>query len=213
MDGTFMYVCQKCQEAIENFERTQMLETMTKELPALHLCLCPQCAFEYRRYRSSENVIKGFLSKIKRLNENDFKKEDPIKVSIEGSEIWFTQTHAAEIRELLNFIDIDDVVNKKPDDKTLEKKESYPSTMGPIKEKELAKENKEDKADDSTKNKTAFTIDELYRGRRIRHRMVGNGVVKEYKDDLLTIRFDDPKIGTKSYGFKKSMERKLLELL
>ena len=115
-EGTYEYACQMCHEPIENFERTQLMDTMTKELPSLFLCLCPECAFDYRRFRSDENQLGQFLRDIRSLSDDDINEDNPVSIDCGSEEMWFTQTHAAEIRELLNMMDDEETVIPEKED-------------------------------------------------------------------------------------------------
>ena len=99
--GSGKYACQMCHKAVERYEKCQIKKSIDTELDALYLCMCPNCAAKYRDLRNSEPIIQKFLYDIEHLDENKIIAQDPVKINIENESIWFTQTHIAEIKELL----------------------------------------------------------------------------------------------------------------
>lgn len=96
------FACQLCHESILDFEATEVFLQPEKELAPLHLCLCPNCAVIYRRLRTYSgttiNMRKAFLF----MKDIDIENSNYVAISIsKNKELWFTQLHFAEIRELL----------------------------------------------------------------------------------------------------------------
>ena len=101
-NNRFKFACQLCHETCSSFEATELFLKPETELDPVNLCLCPNCAAAYRRIRANEditgNIRKAFLS----MNDTDIENSDYVSISIDDDdELWFTQTHFAEIRELM----------------------------------------------------------------------------------------------------------------
>lgn len=98
----FKFACQLCHDACSNPEAAEVFLKPETELDPVNLCLCPNCAAEYRKLRADahvmDNVYKAFLTK----SDADIESEDYVAIAIDDDhELWFTQTHFAEIRELM----------------------------------------------------------------------------------------------------------------
>ncbi len=93
--------CQMCHNPVDRLEKCQLSLDMEKELDVMYLCMCPNCAAEYREMRYDEQTIQNFKTKILNLEEKEINSNDPIKIDCGTKSIWFTQIHVAEIRELL----------------------------------------------------------------------------------------------------------------
>ena len=101
IDATSQYACQMCHKPSIRFEKCQLLPKMDEELEPMYLCMCPDCAADYRQKRGNDAIVGEFLQAIYNLNDNDINQMDPVKISFADKSIWFTQTHIAEIRELM----------------------------------------------------------------------------------------------------------------
>ena len=93
--------CQMCHNPSSNITASQIENKPGFELDAIHLCLCPNCAHEYKIKRNNKNLTDDFLRKIRGLSDDEIKRNETVKIDFGGKSIWFTQTHVAEIRELL----------------------------------------------------------------------------------------------------------------
>lgn len=101
-NNRFKFACQLCHETCSSFEATEVFLKPETELDPVNLCLCPNCAAAYRRLRANEeimrNIRKAFLTK----SEADIENGDYVVVPLDDDDaLWFTQTHFAEIRELI----------------------------------------------------------------------------------------------------------------
>lgn len=101
-NNRFKFACQLCHDTCSSFEATEIFPKPETELDPVNLCLCPNCAATYRKIRSNvdimENVRRSFLT----MKDNDIGSADHVTVRFDdNNELWFTQTHFAEIRELL----------------------------------------------------------------------------------------------------------------
>lgn len=100
-DRTDEFACQMCHEFVPNIESVQLSKDMEKELDAMHLCMCPNCATRYRMMRNDDRALHGFLDRVESLEDSDIEEQNPVEVPMEDERIWFTQTHIAEIKELM----------------------------------------------------------------------------------------------------------------
>ncbi len=91
--------CQMCQKPTRYFEAVQLEEAPKLELEQMHICLCPACATKFREYRRNHPTMKEFYQK---SIDADCSQDEPIVISIgNGQDICFTQTHLAEIQQVM----------------------------------------------------------------------------------------------------------------
>ena len=201
LDGADMYACQMCHERVHKFEKNQIHYNMVKELDALYLCLCPNCATKYITLRNDTYGLDKFISEIKNLDEDAINSQDPVKIGFKNASIWFTQRHIAEIKELMKLQDDEDkyqktvnisqksaIVDNQPKKKVekviLYQKEPYLSATSNIKENSTKDDNP--KIEESE----AVTDDwSKYIGKRILHKADGYGVIKTCEGDTIGIEF------------------------
>lgn len=105
-ENRFKFACQLCHDTCSTFEATEIFPNPETELDPVNLCLCLNCATAYRKLRGNERIMKSVRNAFLEKNQSDIDNDDHIAVAIgaEG-ELWFTQTHFAEIRELLRLMD------------------------------------------------------------------------------------------------------------
>lgn len=101
VDRAYKYACQMCHEPFANVEMCQISNSPEVELDPMNLCLCPNCAAEYKKMRADYTDIEYFIEDIMNLTETEIGNSDPVEVAFSNESIWFTQTHIAEIRELM----------------------------------------------------------------------------------------------------------------
>lgn len=111
-NNRFKFACQLCHETCSSFEATEVFLKPETELDPVNLCLCPNCAAAYRNMRSNsaimEKIRRAFLS----MKDADIENSEYVAVAIDDDdELWFTQTHFAEIRELMKLAE--DVKNSR----------------------------------------------------------------------------------------------------
>lgn len=113
-DGLFKYACQLCQDTCSSIERVQLFEDNKVELDPMNLCMCPNCAAKYRKLRPNNVIMSSFKQRIIEFNVHSIDDSLPIKIKWYGNdEIWFTQTHLAEIQELIKLSDEVNYANEK----------------------------------------------------------------------------------------------------
>jgi hypothetical protein len=88
--------CQICHKRRLYWDVTEIFENPKKELEQMNLSLCPNCASEYRQWRKDENLMSSFKTKI--LDANP---EKDIVIMLGEKTVKFTNTHLAEIQEIL----------------------------------------------------------------------------------------------------------------
>ena len=104
-DGVYKYACQMCHDSCSSVESVEIFSNPEIELDPMNLCLCPNCATKYRNIRSSAFAMKSFKDTILKTSQNDISHGEQVKISLDNNEIWFTQTHFAEVQELLILAD------------------------------------------------------------------------------------------------------------
>ena len=97
------YACQMCHEPASRPEHAEIFNKPETELDPVNLCLCPNCAAEYRKMRNDEALMRQFKEKITTLKDGDITDDDTVSIPLGDYEIWFTQTHIAEIKLLIKY--------------------------------------------------------------------------------------------------------------
>lgn len=101
-NNRFKFACQLCHETCSTFEATEIFLKPETELDPVNLCLCPNCAAAYRRMRTNTDIMENVRSAFRSMKDADIESGDYVAISIDDDdELWFTQTHFAEIRELM----------------------------------------------------------------------------------------------------------------
>jgi hypothetical protein len=150
-DSMFKYACQICHEATSTIVATQLFEKPEVELDPMNLCLCPTCASHYRALRNDKGLMDDLRERLVAFREPGSTDADQVIVTIGEDELWFTQTHFAEIQELLKLTD--DVKNGA-------------SPKG-VKDANRTKASTSDSDDES---KSGLSVYQEYIGKRVRHK-------------------------------------------
>ena len=101
VNSTYRYACQLCHKPVSNVEMCQLERKPDLELDPLNLCLCPNCAQKYKLFRNDEAKSQRLIDEIMGYTERDISASSHVSVVIGDMDFWFTQTHLAEIIELI----------------------------------------------------------------------------------------------------------------
>lgn len=96
------YACQICHKPTIDITVSQVFDKMETEIDEYHLCLCPACARRYKLMINIPHTMNKVRQKIYTLERVAIDSSDPVKIAVDDIEIWFTQTHIAEIKEILH---------------------------------------------------------------------------------------------------------------
>lgn len=99
--GTNKYACQLCHNAVDSIESCQLENNPNLELEPLHICLCSNCAHKFRKIRNVEALESKLINEICAKTDRAITDGKQITIEIDKYDIWFAQTHVAEIRELM----------------------------------------------------------------------------------------------------------------
>ena len=129
-NNRFKFACQLCHDTCSSFEATEVFPKPETELDPVNLCLCPNCAAAYRKFRGNDEIMKKIRKAFLTKNEADIETGDYVVVPIDDDyELWFTQTHFAEIRELMRLTEEVKTSPKEPPTQTSADDESEKSGM------------------------------------------------------------------------------------
>ena len=236
VDGAYKYACQMCHEPVNTFEKCQLAKEMEKELDPMYLCMCPNCASQYRQMRNDDSELQSFIESIKEMEDYQIGSMDPVKVDFENESIWFTQTHIAEIRELLSLRDA--IHNyKESDEKPVRKNLSEASSSKEASEiieskdseqyvaqrmKEAREEDNDSRKEvDTTQKDTHYEVKpgtDVYKdyiGKEIKHKVEGYGTVTDFDGKCIYIVFKEgPKAGSPvKYSLEMCLSKGLIEII
>ena len=97
-------ICQMCKKPIAFIEIDQ-IANFGLEMPQLNLCLCRDCSAKYRAMRdgNKDEFKKQIREALLSLDVGEYSEEYSIKFS-DDMTLYFTQTHIAEIQEILRLL-------------------------------------------------------------------------------------------------------------
>ena len=201
IDGKYKYACQMCHDAFANVEMCQIANEPGLELDAMNLCLCPNCAREYKKMRANSDEAEWFLDSIAELEDSDINGVDPVEMDFDGESIWFTQSHVAEIRELMALQD---------------EAENYSENSS---KNSSTRSNKEDEATVTSEEEPVNAGTDVYKeyvGKRIYHKgYKAHGIVISCDGTYLEVQFKDGNRTGQNVRFSLQMclEKGLLQLV
>ena len=129
-NNRFKFACQLCHDTTSSFEATEVFANPETELDPVNLCLCPNCATKYRAFRRNGELMKKVRRVFLTKNDADIEAGDYVVVPVDDDdELWFTQTHFAEIRELMTLTEEVQTTKAEPPVQTTADDESEKSGM------------------------------------------------------------------------------------
>lgn len=200
VDRAYKYACQMCHGVFSNIEKCQIAKLPRFELDPMHLCLCPNCAAEYKKMRADERNLGYFLDDIENLSDVEIGSMDPVEVECGNESIWFTQTHIAEIRELM-------ALQRAVDDYT---------EISSISVNSSTQETIDQEDDPEAEVVVAGTdVYKEYIGQKVKHKAGGTGIVKSCDGKYMSIEYSTgPKAGkTINYSLEMCLNKGLIELI
>ena len=99
--GSFKYACQMCHDVCSTIESAELFLHPETELDPLHLSLCNNCANRYASLRNNSSMMEEFKHRIMEVRNHEVENGEQVIIPLADTEIWFAQTHFAEIQELL----------------------------------------------------------------------------------------------------------------
>lgn len=131
-EGKYKYACQMCHESCSSVFCVELFENPEDELDPMNLCLCPNCATVYKGIRKNNYLMSSFRESIIKTEEKSISDGEQVILPLGNKEIWFAQTHFAEIQELIKLSG----ETKEPEDKKTEEKSVTPvPAQQPVKTK------------------------------------------------------------------------------
>lgn len=96
-EGCFCQMCRSIKSS-EYIEVNNILQEPRYYWPEMRITLCLECSKKFEKMRSNETTMERFYKSIKSADVNS---DEPIDVKIGTDTIRFTQTHLAQIQEIL----------------------------------------------------------------------------------------------------------------
>ena len=196
-DHRFKYACQLCHEACGNFEVTELFLKPETELDPVNLCLCPNCATAYRNMRNQLNLKEKIRRRIVEKSDSDLTSEDYVAIPLDDDDaLWFTQTHFAEVRELLRLMDEAKRTN-------VNKAQQQAQTTSQSVAKPIENSNRPSNNVNATRmdastasNRGTLSVYASYKGKKLRRKDGFVGIVTDVDNSYLTVHV----IGGKDAG-------------
>ena len=204
--STFRYACQLCHKPTSDIEACQLEQKPDVELDPMNLCLCPSCAQKYRHIRNDDDQEKRLMSYILRLTETDINDAPQVSIPVRGGQLWFTQTHIAEIVELLSL-----------KEQTLEAANRHtPVPTNKPKATADTQEASQDNTDDEEAYISDLAVYNEYLGKRVLHKTKkAFATVTEMDGEYIKLRFESgPDEGQeKKFNFNACIDNDWLEIV
>ena len=98
-------ICQMCKKPAVFVDVTE-ISNYGIEMPQLFLCLCRNCSSRYKQFRdgNKENFKREMTKALQNIDIRIAEEDYEIRLS-SGVSVHFTQTHLAEIKEILSLLD------------------------------------------------------------------------------------------------------------
>ena len=204
-------ICQMCQKPIA-FPEVVEISNFGIEMPQLHLCLCQDCASHYKSVRESNKA--DFQEEIENAIfdiDIDEVYEDYQIILQDDSVLHFTQTHLAEIKEILNLLEKYGVPNSLDvQEKETNVSKKVESSGSDDNKNEVIPPKKPDRITivDHHHDKIITYARELNIGMRVHHKKFGDGTITDLTGKAIAIEFDV--CGPKNLGLDITINQKLL---
>ena len=124
-------ICQMCKKAAPYVDVTEIVNYGI-EMPQLNLCLCRNCSSRYKQFRdgNKEKFKEEMTRALRNIDIGTTAEVYEIELSSDTS-IYFTQTHLAEVKEILSLLEQYGVPRQEELEKP-EKKEPRNNTSGSL---------------------------------------------------------------------------------
>lgn len=206
VNSTYKYACQLCHAPQSSVEMCQLEPKPEVELDPMNLCLCPSCAQKFREIRNDDYLIESLLDEIIELDEDEISDHDHVSIIAGGQDFWFTQTHIAEIRELMRL------------KQEAEEKKKGSGIMPPSPPADSDEDSEESSGNNNPKEqlKSDANVYYEYVGKRVYHKAKkGKATVTKCDGVYLTLKFDSDKSDTEGekYSLAMCLNKGWLEVL
>lgn len=181
-------ICQMCKKPAPYVDVTE-IANYGIEMPQLNLCLCRNCSARYKEFRDG-NKEQFKTAMTKALREIDISSpEESYEIALSPDEsIFFTQTHLAEVKEILSLIDKYGLPGDNTSDDDYRQRAHTKNTSKEEYDKADARKS-QDRNDNENNN-------EIGVGTRVRHNTFGLGIISSYAPPYIKVKF-------KKFGEKK----------
>lgn len=212
--GTYKYACQMCHKFYPNVDACQIEAHPKDELEPLYVLLCPNCTRTFQALRRNSYAYENFIDELQSITREEIEDEDTVKIEYGDQEIWFTQTHIAEISELLNLRETVEEENPTPI--------KPPSVPAPAVQPQKPVQPTTSPAKPTNTPTTSNTpsaqsgFDYAHcKGKRVRHKTMGTGVVTDCSSTIIKVKFSDGERAGKevSFGIDACMKNNLFSLI
>lgn len=195
-------ICQMCKKPAPYVDVTE-IANYGIEMPQLNLCLCRNCSTRYKQFRDG-NKERFKIAMTRALREIDISSpEESYEIALSSdASIFFTQTHLAEVKEILSLLDENGLPGTNTSDGDNRQRAHTKKTA----EEENGKTDahRTHNRNDSKKN------NEIAVGKRVRHRTFGIGIISSYTHPFIKVKFQ--KVGEKMFRIPDVFQKGYLYL-
>ena len=207
-------ICQMCKKRAPYVDVTE-IANYGIEMPQLNLCLCRNCSSRYKQFRDgSKDKFKEAMTRALRNIDIDTPAEDyEIELSSDAS-IHFTQTHLAEVKEILSLLDLYGIPGQEaPEESGMSvsvTRERIPGQLSHIqKEKKQVYSVGQNRDEQLREEHASQALPQI--GGMVRHKKFGDGVITYTDGFYMSVSFQ--KVGEKKFSIPSAFEKGFLTML
>lgn len=195
-------ICQMCKKPAPYVDVTE-IANYGIEMPQLNLCLCRNCSTRYKQFRDS-NKERFKIAMTRALREIDISSpEESYEIALSSdTSIFFTQTHLAEVKEILSLLDEYGLPGANASD------DDYRQRAYTKKSSEEENDKAEARRNHNT-NEGKKNI-EIAVGTRVRHSTFGLGIISSYAHPYIKVKFQN--VGEKKFRIPDVFQKGYLNL-
>jgi len=201
-------ICQMCRKPAIYVDVTE-IANYGIEMPQLNLCLCRDCSYRYKQFRdgNKERFKAAMTSALRDIDISSLAENYEIGLSKEWS-VFFTQTHLAEIKEILSLLEQYGIPGQEQDKQ--EGKHKQEEARGTDRRENTEKQGntRQEDTQKTMRNSQKKTPQE---GATVKHAAHGIGVITYIKGPYMGVSFKSA--GDKKYRYPDAFEKGFLTLI
>ena len=201
-------ICQMCRKPAPYVDVTE-IANYGIEMPQLNLCLCRNCSSRYKQFRdANKDRFKAAMTKaLQDIDISSIAENYEIGLSPDCS-IFFTQTHLAEIKEILSLLEQYGIPGQEQNKQEDKHKQNDPRRT----DREENTEKQGQSRQEDTQKHTQDTQKKVPRvGATVKHVSHGTGVITYIERPYMGVSFSS--VGDKKYKYPDAFEKGFLKLL
>ena len=200
-------ICQMCKKPASYIDVTE-IANYGIEMPQLNLCLCRNCSSRYKQFRdgNKERFRVAMTEALCNIDIGNPAENYEISLSTDCS-VFFTQTHLAEIKEILSLLERFGIPGQKENKQEKEKQEEEDT-----RESEGRENSDQTRKEDTHEHEQNIHEEtNLREGTVVKHSTYGTGVITYINGPYVGVSFKS--VGDKKYRYPDAFEKGFLSII